>query len=294
MAATLIDAGCDAISVTANEGTEAQKVIEGLYEQWFIKERQRGMDVSDIAPSGYRGNQCGGVFYGTRANHTLAQFRGEAAKAAADRLAALRVRPHVTRLDWQATFRPPCTEAEAVRRYRRLIDDATSRSGQEPQGRGIVHQTRDLANSYNLVSGGGLSYWRTYNKHRESNGAYPPNTWRPEWQIKGKRALHSWGQFCESRNQPEYALAVLRGQLLKYGMDEPCLREVCPVDVTKGKHKSDTAKRLEWMDATVSAVVGKLLADGVTMAEIVDILTKPNGIKGRFQERGTLESDGRV
>jgi len=289
MEKTLIDAGCDAISCTAPTGTAAGQVMQALYLEQFPKEREAGNDVHNIAPSGYRGDQCGSVFLGNRSEHLLYQARGEAAKSACDRLADAGTGAHITRLDWQATFRPACTEAEAVRRYRRFIDATITRRGQKPPGRGVVHQTGDMANSYNLISSSGQSYWRTYNKSRESPGIYPHNTWRHEWQIKGNRALQSWTQFCESRDQAGHALGTLRGYLLKCGLDEPCLRESAPLDVTHGKHKSDTQRRLDWMESTVASVVGKLLIDGVSMEEIVSILTKANKINGWYFERGTLE-----
>jgi len=281
----LMDAGCDAISCTAYEGTEAWHIMDALYFDQFRQERERGMDVNNISPSGYRGDQCGRVFFGRRANHTLYQARGDFAKAAADRLVQTDGALHTTRLDWQATFRPPITEREACKRYRGLIDNATARDRPQSAGRGIVYQARDMANSYNLVSNSRESYWRTYNKHRESPGEYPPGTWRHEWQIKGKRAVNSWAQFRQSRDQGSYSLAVLRGYLLKCGLDEPCLREVAPIAVTHGKRKSDTDKRLLWLEATAAAVVGKLLADGVRMEKIVRILAEANGVNGYFVER---------
>jgi len=286
---TLIDCGCDAISCTANEGTEAHAVMLSLYEQHFPAERKRGMDVRDIAPSGYRGNQCGSVFLGVRAGHALAQFRGQIAKEAAERLARVAIRPHVTRLDWQATFRPPCTDREASHRYRRFIDAAVAGNQQKQAGRGVVYTARDLANSYNLVSGGRQSYWRTYNKHAESPDAYPPGTWRHEWQIGGKRAARSWGHMCDSRNQADTALGTLRGYLLRFGLDEPCLREAPPLVVTHGKHKSDTERRLAWLESSVGPVISKLLADGITMQDCITRMMPGQGVHGYWIESTTLD-----
>jgi len=294
MADYLMDAGCDALHCTANDGTEAGIVMREVYAEHFRTERAAGNDVHSIAPSGYHGDQCGSVFLGERGTHLLLQARGTVAKAAADRLRDCGDQPHVTRCDWQATFRPPCTESEAAQRYRRLIDSVIARRESQSAQRGIVHTSTRLANSYYLVSGGGKSLWRTYNKHREDPNAYPRNTWRHEWQIGGKRAPKSWAQFCESRDQQRHAVGTLRAYLLKCGLDEPFLRDAPPITVVQGKHRSDTQRRLDWLESTVSSVVNKLLIDGVSMEEIVSLLTKSNGIKGWYFERGTLEQTARV
>lgn len=288
----LLAAGLDALHISTKDGTEQDSVVKGLYASEFEIQRERGNDVHSVFTERTERRGCGSVSVGARDGNSFYQFRAECAERTAEELKRSGIPYRVSRADWAVTFRSPQSEEATARRYRELGDRVSSELGRSRPAHTESYQNPTLSNTYYIGTSDRESYFRTYNKSREPGSIFPPNTWRHEWQVRGKRAQHTWQMFQAAASQDVLALSLVKGFLLQYDADEPWLNELPPLRAVKGKHISDTEKRLQWWISSVAPCCAKLLAAGITIETLVCMLKAPTGSPLDLFGSDSLEGKG--
>jgi hypothetical protein len=129
---------------------------------------------------------------------------------------------------------------------------------------------------------------RVYDKWAETDGAYPPGSWRWEMEYKQDVAGKAARALAHSTFGPRAIVACLQGECERYGFDFPSLPlgdNWRPIAV---KLPSDDERRLEWIRTSVRPTI-------IRMLETYDIDTITTALQlplyPKYSEGGPIEDD---
>lgn len=235
--------------------TLAQKATEAAESQG------EGFETKPAAWYGYRGWQCGRVFFGERDDGYLLRATGPTADTVSFSLPSADL--SIARIDLAVTvwFDQPAMmiakEAHAAA--------SVSRETRQTPGRMKIRLQDGTGDGDTLYLGSRKSavFGRVYDKGKASNEEYYRNSWRWELQIANKTADRVYAEIERQEDQKGSIAASVTGWFQARGV-------CCPVadiggtaaDIRAPCERSDLTKQLDWLSRQVRPVINRLLKQG--------------------------------
>jgi len=250
----ILSTGIDWITTTTKSNVR-NLIVSRITEYWIAQAKTAGHDVHDFAWQGYVGSRTEGISFGERADGTLVRLSGEAARMHGAILAG-RV-DHVSRLDLQITVQ----DENISRDWSEIAADVMSTDRRVSDGTTALSVISSNRSKSSLYLGRRISerYYRIYDKHAESKGAWPEGSWRFEVEYKGKRAEH-WAEVIRSgASEPGDTRQIVTDAFRDYGFALPTAplprvwHDVSPRPITTDE------RRLHYLGTCVRPMVQKLV-----------------------------------
>jgi hypothetical protein len=250
----ILSTGIDWITTTTKEDIH-RIFVTAIANHWIETQRTAGHDVHDFAWQGYVGSRTEGVSFGHRDDGTLVRLSGDMARLHGHVLAGRA--DHVSRLDLQITLQDENVSrdwaeiaADVMSTDRRVSDGATALS--------VISSNRSKSSLY---LGRRISdrFYRIYDKHSESKGAWPEGSWRFEIEYKGKRAEHWADVIGGGASEPSDTRQIVTDAFRDYGFALPTAplprlwHDVSPRPITTDE------RRLHYLGTCVRPMVQKLI-----------------------------------
>jgi hypothetical protein len=266
-------AGCDYVRLTMRRTRDAAEP-ETLYSKVFAALVEEGAlgtaEVEYWRWLGYYGKRCGPAAYGSSSQGHILQVSGSAAQD---------VSPVAVRFDGV----PRCDAQVTIW----LSDDDPNVAGRIARASKAFSLDKQFARwKVRLIEGFGDGdtayigsrasdcFVRCYDKGRESGLSEEyRNAWRFEVELADERAREVWALAAEAGSTTEYWASVVAGVLRSRGVVLPSLAGVRPNTRPRPPVVEDeTARRLAWLRNQVRPAIDKLLAQGVSYAQVEEAL----------------------
>lgn len=270
----LYSAGIDALTFTMRSGSADSKWVAQMYDKYIQHDVQSGNDLKNSGQSRYQGVRSKHLFMGTDGKHDLFETKSGYADEVATELKRQRIKCHVTRLDWAVTYAMREEREQYTNELRRVVREAIKRPGQKLPGHSILHENADGGNSLYIDTADKTLLHRCYNKAVRDPGMYPDDAYRHEQQQRAPRSERAWAKFLQAPSSQWLARSYVMGFLLQYGIQENWMTDTEPCPPPSKASKSDTERRLQWLESTVMPVYDKLLAANVTQSSLIAMLRK--------------------
>jgi DNA relaxase NicK len=270
----IYSAGIDALSFTMLAGSDESQTVNDLFDRYIEQDKAAGNDVQEKGRHGFDGISSKHLFRGNNGKHNFYEVGGRASDEIANTLRDARLAVKVTRADFAVTFQNPAPSAEYANDLRLYVKGKLSTDCPQVPSKLALWESQDNGNTLYIQSGDKTVMHRTYNKAVQSPGEYPPDAWRHELQLRQVRARRAFTEFSESRGSDFLSRAYIAGFLMNYGVYEDWMNDVEPARYPGKKVRSDTERRLQWLENVSVPVIEKLLAANVSQSAIVCILQR--------------------
>jgi hypothetical protein len=270
----LYDAGIDALSFTVRADDPMSKWVTEMYDKYIQKDASTGNDLKEAGRSRFSGVGTKHLFMGGDGKHDLYEVKTGYADEVAQELKTKGVPIHATRMDFAVTYQMRKDREAYTLEMRRQVREAIKQPGQRLPGHSVLHENADGGNTLYIQTADKSLMHRTYNKAVRDPGLYPDDAYRHEEQYRGKRAVGAWNRFLQSPSSGWLARGYAMGFLLNYGIEEEWMLDTEPVPAPSKSSKSDTERRMQWLENTVMPVVSKVLDGGITHGALVRMLRK--------------------
>jgi len=243
----VIEARCDWITATGKKTGQAANLFDFAHSQ-LDAETNAGGKLESWHFQGYSGFQSGNWRVGWGREGSIAIASQEQAAIAARTLADLS--DHFSRIDYCVTGISNLPNFNPVSDFWRRIKLDPERPKNAPEAT-IILKSRGGETFY-LGERTAAYYTRVYNKHFESDGEYPPGTWRFEVELKRHASEFEHTRLKERLPTEQDVLGKVATELIRQGLpapwksDAPIHRARTPVR----KHTAD--KVLTWLERAVS------------------------------------------
>jgi hypothetical protein len=247
---------------------------------------------------GYDGFKSGPFFYGERADGACSWGSGVAAEPLFIATRALSLHP--TRLDLQTTLVLPWDTTGYARRFAEAVkasSEGAGRGGGRPGGRPTSVQLIESFGDGDTVYVGSPTSevrGRSYDKHKESGGNFPPNSWRYEVQYKGSQAEQVYGHLKGSNDVGKAVVSHVAQWYDDKGVPMPLEHVEAVEKVRTAPHESDVERSLRWLRDTVRPAVQDLCDRGYFL-KVLDALglqdcgiEEPSPLEKLLRQRGVI------
>jgi hypothetical protein len=231
-------------------------LLSSLSERWMRARASEGYKIKPWRWLGYDGHCTDGISFGARPDGSIIRLSGRVALTHGYQV--LRLARQVSRLDLQVTILDVSDDFNwAGQCITTALEDERCKSGMTrttlingtPEGRTAYVGTRSSER-----------YYRVYDKHAESRGAYPLGSWRWEIEWKGGRANRIADKVKAKAATPEMCRAVVCAAFADYKIEVPC--SPLPLgwrDCAIHEETSDE-KRLAWLEQSIAPVIQRMCA----------------------------------
>lgn len=239
--------GIDWLSLTTSADEDAQTAYARC-RALAVEQQDAGDRLQPWASHGYRGFGLPHLRCGVRDGDTLVELSG----ALADHYwrEFLPLAHRITRLDTQVT----CTFDYDVRDLALNAFDApavTFRPGLPPI-RKDLHREKDGGQTCYLGAPASARRGRLYDKHAESSGEWPANSWRWELQERAPFSGVTASRVDGSDNVPGAVSAVVCGFFRAHGVEPWFCADNTPLLGTPGRSRRDLSRWLDWLRSGVA------------------------------------------
>jgi hypothetical protein len=243
----VIEARCDWITATGKKTGQASDLFDFAHAQ-LDAETNAGGKLESWHFQGYSGFQSGCWRVGWGREGSIAIASQEQAAIAARSLA--KVSDHFSRIDYCVTGISSSSEYDpAVDYYSRIVNDV-DRPRNAPEAE-LRQRSKGSATFY-LGERSAAYYTRVYNKHVESDGEYPPGSWRFEVEMKRHASEFEHSRLKEMLPTEQDVLSKVATELIRQGLPPPWKSDA-PVDRARTPVRKQTAdKVLTWLERAVS------------------------------------------
>jgi len=252
------EAGIDYLTCTLREDDVNLAKMVSIGHKLQKVEISEGNTLKAASVQGYDGTICGGVFVGESYQGAMVRVSSASANEA---LAALKVvSPKVTRIDLQVTVWYDEDPFSLIRReYERAYADAAV-ADKRARREVTRHEKIDGGFTVNIGSRTSNYYGRLYDKWRESKDDAYAHSLRYEVEIKGERATQAYAALKASKDKQALKICSFVGEwYAARGIRVPFLFQVGEMDLSPIKReKSDTARRMKWLETQVRHTVLEL------------------------------------
>jgi hypothetical protein len=270
----LYSAGIDALTFTLRSGSDESKWVAEMYDKYIQQDVASGNDLKNSGHSRYEGVRSKHMFMGTDGKHDLYETKSGYADEVANELKAQGVKVHATRMDWAVTYPMRGDRETYCDELRRVVREAVKLPKQRIPGHSVLHENINDGNTLYIQSSDKQLVHRTYNKDVQDPGMYPKDAYRHEIQQRAPRSERAWEKFLDSPSSQWLARSYVMGFLLQYGIQEEWMADTEPCPPPSKATRSDTERRLQWLENSVMPVYEKLLGAGVRQAALVTMLRK--------------------
>lgn len=251
----VLSTGIDYLTATQRPGPSTD-LLKVLADRWIMARSSEGYQVKPWHWMGYDGECTDGISCGSRPDGWIIRLSGRVATTHGYQV--LRLSRQVSRIDLQVTILdigPWFNWAGEC--IRKALEDERVKSGITRTT--IIYGTPEGSTAY-VGSRSSERYFRVYDKHAESKGAYPLGSWRWEVEWKGDRAQRVAERVKGQSATPQACLEYVTGAFGDYGIVLPCeslpsgWRDSCIHEETNDE------KRLAWLEASIAPVVQRMIA----------------------------------
>jgi hypothetical protein len=252
----IVDIGVDWITATATTKTSKQKLWNcGM--RLMKDEHRQGNEKRVFEWRGYSGLKSGGVSVGTRDDSSIVRISGGLARAHFAEV--YRCCTNVTRLDQQVTVRsdrhPQKVIADA---YRRALK--TSKKSKHGPQVTILKSSNGTSTVY-LGARVSEKFGRVYNKGEESQLPVFDGCVRYEYEAKGDQAMLEIKHLMSSQSL-DHAIHERLSWFIKARTGRHKWMLANPQTIVLHRPSRDYARSLEWLRASVSPTVRRLIVAG--------------------------------
>jgi len=279
------EARCDWITCTAKHDERGVELLHFAIG-WLEGEAKLGYKQTPYHLHGYQGFQTKHIRYGWGEHGALVVLSGDAAAEYCYSVAVLA--DHWSRVDYCVTVRDEAGEINPVQHYR----DEVKRHATKPKGWPEMGRYEEMWGGDTFYIGRRISpyYLRVYNKTAESDGDYPPGSWRWEVEMKRHASEAAQARARQSGINASYIGAFLANELNRLGLTVPWSPEISVKRDPQIKHRPDADRKVKWMETSLRPSV-----DFVTEALGVDrVLTALNLPHIRYADPVGLEAANRT
>lgn len=252
----IVDCGFDWITATATTRI-AQERLSKLGQSIIRSEKRSGNETKPWAFAGYQGFKCGSAQIGTRHDSTC--LRISSGVAHENWLAAYQAGEGFPRVDVQMTIRVTGDPQQTIARVYRQALSHTRKFKRGPNCT-ILKSSNGSATVY-LGRRQSSVFLRSYDKGRESGLDHYQSCVRFEGEFKGPVGLPILRHSAASSSALVTATSYVLGHFANRGV---VLRSTVDTrySVRVPRKRSDTTRRLEWIQTQVSPSVRLLIASG--------------------------------
>jgi len=266
--AEVLEVGIDWITATGKEGDTCE-LLATIAAEARTGAEECGFFTRRLAFQGYAGYGGEGWFFGTRPDSACLRLSGSTAHRLCRDVAM--VDCHVSRFDAQVTLRDTTVGPDYARQ---VIDawrnDTRGKASVDKLRTKLVDAGMDGTTAY-FGAKAAARHSRIYDKHAESQGTYPPHTWRCEAEIKRQLAGPAWERITGVDFDRGFLLGFIKGWFAHQGVHLTFQGGV-PLEVPiVTRVTSDAERKLEWLKKTAQPVVRQLCEAGYS-AQVADAL----------------------
>lgn len=252
----------DYLTVTAKHGTEEHAALDVIFESVKHDDVTHGLDEKPARALGYVGSKIGTMFHGANHDGAMLRVSGELAQVCANLLGWLPGNHHVTRVDFQLTWR-----------YGHDMDDwfailadtiRTSQTKQKVQNAPQVRHIRSFGKGDTVNVGSRTSevFVRVYDKSREQMTETEEGLVRYEVELKGERALQAVRLWQRASSDNDLIYQVVDYWIGSRLIPRPWL-PTTPLNWPEvGRPETDAERKLKWLESHVKSSVQYLLHKG--------------------------------
>lgn len=262
----VLESSIDWVTATFRPGTKSL-LASAMATRWLEARQRDGFTRSEWVFNGYLGERTDGISVGSRTDGEIVRLSGALAKAHGATI--LRLSDNISRLDLQVTIQTPESNTD-------WPTDAFDTSARDPRcvaglTRRQLLDVQPGGTTFYLGSRTSERFFRIYDKHAESEGLYPPSTWRWEVEYKGARALTVARRLQQYKVASDEVRAVVEGAFADYAISLPC--EPLPRKWRDAgiRGETDDERRMEWLRRSVGPLVSRLL-ESTDPTRIMDAL----------------------
>ena len=262
----IFESRLDWLSATIKPG-QRQTVLKGRVAAWIDQRVGAGFDRRGFQTPFYKGERTDGIAWGERTDDCSITLSGVMAAKHGPTL--ITWADTISRCDIQLTVQDPSLEHDWARYVDQLMGlDERVKSGQlstrlySQRPRGITSYVGDGASDRVL---------RTYDKTAESDGHYPPGSWRFEVQYRHQRSANVARKLLDNSVLAQACLGAVCAAYRDYRIDVPVLCIPLGWSDAGITPRTDNERRLLWLKRSVAPCVGRLV-DHFGMDTVLDAL----------------------
>jgi len=253
---------CDYLTITAKHGTQEQAVCNAAYDAIV---RGGEFDEYDEKPAralGYVGTKFATMFLGQNPDGTMFRASGALAAVAANLFAFLPGNHHVTRIDFQLTFRhgPGADDVAEIVCSDVRQANAKSKKPNPPKVRLI--SSFGEGDTCTIGSRSSEVFIRVYDKSREQRTDPLEGLWRYEVELKGERAPQAMRLWCSKTGDNSVVFEVVDYWCKDRGVPVPWEYEGSYHWPEVGRPATDAERKLQWLERNVKPSVDYLIHKG--------------------------------
>lgn len=259
----VLSCGVDYLTVTAKPGTDEEKYLMSVFEEWYplmiaLGHGQKGHKVMQ-----YLGTKYGPLFYGTSTQGAMMRVSGGDASDMMDHFIKRGQLPHFTRIDVQVTVqfdKAEVNHAEMQAAQAKARQLSNPRKGAQPK----VRCEKTFGDGDTLYIGKRTSetFCRCYDKGAET-GDYPVGlVWRYEVEWKGDKADEAAAYVSHCRNEVQALQDLVSSTYEQRQVSVPFEAVTAPSIVSMRKERTDVDKKLEWLRRSVAPALAEVVKAG--------------------------------
>lgn len=255
-------AGVDYLTVTAKHHTVEAATIGAVFDGLKYGDSTSGVDEKPARSLGYTGSKVGTMFHGVNADGAMLRISGPLADVAARMLTWLPGTHHVTRIDYQITWR----YGHDMDEWFTELPDAIRASKAEPSEttKAQIRHIRSFGKGDTVSIGARSSevFVRVYDKSREQVTDPSEGLVRYEVELKGERARQSVERLTRSAHYEAAVVDTLSYWLERRGVPFPWGYENSYPWPEIPRPETDAERKLRWLGNHVRSTVVYLIHKG--------------------------------
>jgi len=250
----ILEARLDWVTATI-KSPAIREIVRGRAGYWMTKRKEQGYVQKSFKTPFYEGQQVDGLAVGIRRDDMLVNLSGKLAAVYGPQV--ITWADNISRLDVQVTLQ----DGDLTHRWAEYVNDLAKLHTEvksEATHTRFITSTPHGSTCY-IGSPGSSRMLRCYDKWAESDGEYPPGSWRWEVQWRHHRAKTNAQQFISHGASPTTALNAVCDAYHHFGIAVPA---VCIPTGWKDRNikgKTDQQRQLDWLKTSIAPCVGRLI-----------------------------------
>jgi hypothetical protein len=249
----LIFGGVDYLTVTAKQNAPELDFLIPWFRREIEAAAAREGDVRNLSPQGYEGQMTEHLFAGLGRQGYMFRASSDIADDLAQSVIEAAVPIHATRVDLAVDSVGTEAEATFAARSRFFVRAAEADRAAKKSVRIDMVEAATGGDSITIGSRKARRYFRIYNKHLQSRGAYPKGTLRWELECKREFSRAMWERCMAEKNLEKIAIDSVTAHAVKQGL-QPSFRHGAEMRRLPVSHRAakDDAKYRWYLESVAS------------------------------------------
>jgi hypothetical protein len=245
------DVGLDWITATAKRDSANADILMDVALEHAARQMDEGQTAKPMTLLGYKGEQVGNIFYGTREDSAIARASGYEANNVATRLYEQQFRGNISRIDFQITAQSAEPEPNHARSIFNRLSGELQKGEKEKRYRFTYIDGGRAGSSLSIGSRTSTRYRRIYDKSAEQRHQIAPRLWRYETELKGDAARKAWALLGDTGVNGKIVTDVVTGDFELAGVPLSWIDHDNPQRLPSAHQITDDAKSLLWLQSAV-------------------------------------------